>query len=116
VTSALAIKVEQLLALGVASASDLAAKLKVSQPSISGAIVELTNLNRAVRMGATRGARYGLRHDWLMRSASLRLSGRYAPSAVQAFRRDKPNLARAWQAPTATDAVAQACRAANTRQ
>jgi hypothetical protein len=57
----LAAQIEHALSAGVTGAGDLAAKLKVSQPSISRGIAELTRTNRIVRMGTTRGARYGLR-------------------------------------------------------
>jgi HipA-like C-terminal domain len=59
----LAEQVARTLAAGMSTANELASALKVSQPSISRAIAELDQANRILRLGNTRGARYGLRHS-----------------------------------------------------
>lgn len=58
--SALTARLVEQLARGPTSASELTQALRVSQPTVSRAIAFLERAGQVVRMGTTRGARYGL--------------------------------------------------------
>jgi DNA-binding IclR family transcriptional regulator len=60
---AIAIALLKLLARGPASSGELTQALGVSQPTLSRLLRPLERSGRVVRLGSTRGARYGLARE-----------------------------------------------------